>query len=353
MKEVKPWVSRWNSFNSNKALVHAEYWEPIITEHRVPPPRSISVDPSGTCQLHCPHCNASRVIGRGNRFMSIETMDKIVKLATEWGVRSVCVGGGGEPMLNPGTPYLIARLAACDIDVALVTNGVAGVAAECARAISYAGVSVDAATPKTWAEVKGVKNGVLFSRVLKTLGALAGVTDATYKFLLLPTNFHEVGEACRIAKDIGCDSFHLRPGSDAWFGQNQSIRFDALMQDRVGWQIEGARERLEDESFRIYGIVDKFDAKWQKQVSFKKCWACFTTCFISYDGSVGVCCDRRGDKRIMLGDVNTIQKEWGSERHWKIHAGIDPQACPRCTYSHVCEIVESVIIEDKMFKNFF
>ena len=72
--------------------------------------------------------------------------------------------------------------------------------------------------------------------------------------------------------------------------------------------------------------------------------------------NLGLCCDRRGDDLLMLGDslssVDDIASLWGSSKHWDIFDKIKVNECPRCTYQPHNKIFEHVIEDDNMTYRF-
>lgn len=71
---------------------------------------------------------------------------------------------------------------------------------------------------------------------------------------------------------------------------------------------------------------------------------------------VGLCCDRRGDPRLLLGanvsDLGEVARLWGSEAHWALRSRIRLSRCPRCTYQPHNQIFEQVILNDAMTFSF-
>lgn len=355
---IRQWVNKWNSFNPVKALVNVPYWKNMVDNGRVDPPLSVSVDPCGCCCLKCPHCNAAKVLNR--KMMTIKTIDFLLCLLKGWRTRSVCIGGGGESLMNPRTKYLIIGLHEIGVESAVITNGIMlhNFTQEVGF-LAYLGVSVDAATRKTWNIIKGMnsKRGapVSFERVIANLADIRrryGMLDLTYKFLVLPDNHKEVYAAVKMAKELGCTNFHLRPGGAPWFAPAVA-RYSDILREQVGNQLDRARSDFEDDKFHIYGVVSKFTDAWGINNSFKKCYASLATCYVSPDGMMGLCCDRRGDKQIELCHLLKAVMEWGGKKHLKIHEEIRTVLCPRCTYSATNEIFENFVVCDKTFQNFY
>jgi MoaA/NifB/PqqE/SkfB family radical SAM enzyme len=347
------WKDKYNPFNSLKALVHVEYWKKIIEEGVIPPPRFVSIDPCGVCNFKCPHCNANEILHKHHDKMTKPLINKITELLKDWETRAVCIGGGGEPLLNPNYKYLIDSLASLDIETGLVTNGSKLELNDSISKCKWIGISMDAATPSTYASMKGIKDTV-FNKVIHNIADVTkkGI-EITYKYLLHPMNYKEVYSAITLAKEIGCDIIHIRPGADPWFDRKNNFTFTQDMIDGVSSAIEKGRADFEDESFKIYGITHKFNPNWSIKKTFSKCYACMTNCFIDARGIIGLCCDRRGDSKIELCDIKDAKKIWGSNKHKKLQENIDVKFCPRCTYSNINEIFENVIINDKMMYNLY
>jgi len=349
---MKEWTNRYNSFNSLKALVHVKYWEQI-KKGIIPPPVFLSIDPFGGCNLGCHHCNVVESAMTGAS-LSKEQIDKIVSIINVWDTKALCIAGGGEPLIYKNTYYLINKLTDNNRASAVITNGTSILDKEALLKCAYIGISVDASTNKTWQAVKGTQHYTI-DTVFKNIEKITRTgTEITYKFLLLPQNYHEVYTACKRAKEIGCNQFHLRPGGLPWFGGNKELfTYNSTQINMVVAQIEEARHLLEDNTFKIYGVTHKFSDSWQVKNNFKKCYALYTTGYFSSNGRFGLCCDRRDDSDLMLGTIEEIAELWGGEKHKRMHSTLNIKTCPRCTYSVINEIFEHVIMKDEMLCDFF
>lgn len=291
------------------------------------------------------NCNAVEALHSDK--MSIETIDQLIKTLTLWNTKAVCIGGGGESLLNNNTHYLINELNKNNIKIGIVTNGLLlDKYTEEAKKCEWIGISVDAATPETFAKMKGI-DGSNFYKVLNNIDSLAekNITEVGYKYLIHPNNYNEIYESAKIAKDIGCNLIHIRPGGNPWF-QDIGYEFTDEMIDEALKQMERA-QNLNSSNFKVYGITHKFNKTWAAAKSFKECWGAYTACFVAPNGTVGLCCDRRGDSTLSLGSIYDPSC-WGSQKHIDMVKSINTQECPRCTLSHINEVFENVIIEDKM-----
>ena len=346
----KEWKTPYNDFNSMKALVHVKYWESIV-DGVIPPPIMVSIDPMAFCNFNCSFCNATSIMKEKEKFNK-EIIDSIVKTLRAWGTKVVCVGGGGESTLHKLFPYLLDQLRDNEIDVGVVTNGfMIDKLHEPLLRTKWVGVSIDAGIKETYSSVKGVKLET-FEKVLDNMREFSLIKDRTtlsYKYLIHPTNFNEIYQAVSLAKEIGCDYIHLRPGGDPWFELDRNeFGFSLDMVDEARSQIVRAREDFEDEGFRVYGILHKFTGGWRAKRSFANCHAGFVTGVFTADGNFGLCCDRRGDPAMVLCRHDEALEMWGSLKHINLVNDVNVKKCPRCTYSHVNEIFENVIVHDNM-----
>lgn len=359
MDQLTEWTDKYNPFNSLKALAHVKTWE-SVKDGIIPPPFFLSIDPSGICDLDCTYCNAAYTMQYSPNQLSIMDIDDIISLLKDWKVRAVCVGGGGEPLTNPHTGYLLDLLAHIGVKVGVVTNGtMIDRFLDPLSLSTWVGISVNSASAETHEKLFRSGNKT-FEKILKNIGSLVlyksrhnPSLEVTYKFLLHPNNFSEVVEAAKIAKDLGCNLIHIRPGDDPWFRLGTG-EFSITNTDRQKCieLIEEARSKYEDADFKVYGVVHKFTERWQPKRSFSVCSATMVQCLISSSGEIELCCDRRGDPALTLCKVSNAREVWGSLKHIEMVKAIQVDQCPRCTYTHVNEIFENVVFKDRMLYDF-
>lgn len=381
--DSKEWSSnkKWNPFNSDKLLAQIYRWKHIKRGNKIPQPALITIDPINVCNLHCTYCNASNILSKNNKKISTKTLLNIADFLAEWqgnpswekGVCSVCIAGGGSPLLHNGVGDFINRCVSNGIEVGVVTNGTMmhKFLDELSKCV-WVGVSVDAGCPGTF---KKIKKTDLFDKVIENIVSLVDYSKKnngklsekgqgngiSYKFLLHPDNVYDIKDAIKLAKKIGCKNFHCRPCGRSWDSKEKNLGFTFEMIDAFNQQIQDSRE-LEDENFGVFGITHKFDSSLKKSNCFEKCYAIFMTAVFSPSFTdnnkfnFSLCCDRRGDDRMILGkdieNIEDIKSLWGSEKHWSIFDKIDVTSCPRCTYSVHCTIYENCIITDNMTYNF-
>ncbi len=342
---------RYNPFNSLKNLAHVPYWRQIA-HGTAPPPIQVSVDPCRACNLECRWCNARAV--RSPRILTRAQIDDLAGGLAGWGVRTVCVAGGGEPLLHPEASWMLERFVAAGLRAGLITNGLLldrHLAA--ASALAWVGVSVDAGTAGTYRQLKGADG---FDRVVTNLAAMAaGSLRPTYKYLITPQNVDELPLAARIARESGCLALHARPACDPWDRPTEDSLIDLARYNAAA----DAAMALDGPDFGVFVVRHKVGMTLQAHNPFPQCWAVMMSCAVSpSDGGeidVHLCCDRRGDTRTLLGsvgDVAALRNLWGGPEHWRIREQIDPRTCPRCTLRPHNEIFDKAILSDSMMLDF-
>jgi len=359
MKIISEWTNKYNAFNGLKCLVHVKYWD-SIKDGIIPYPIFISIDPINLCNFDCRFCNAKMSISKGKNkhALTIEMIDKIVNILEKWKTKAVCIAGGGEPLLNPNTSYLIKKLHSKNIKIGLITNGYRlDQFVYDLKYCEWVGISIDAAKNTTYSKIKNVPLST-FQKIIDNIKTVSAhkicscdAPEITYKFLIHPLNYREIFDASYLAKQIGCNTIHIRPGGDPWFTKKGEFNFTKKQIETAKNLIEKSR-KLEDESFKVYGIMHKFTNTWEPRKSFVNCYAIYTTMYIAPNGKVGLCCDRRGDPILELSDIDSIDTDWGGPKHLELLNKIDVNKCPRCTYTPVNEIFENVILKDKMLYDF-
>jgi len=370
-QEWKP-SKKWNPFNSGKLLAHVDRWQKIARGQEIPPPVLVTIDPTNRCNLDCSWCNAKTVRARGGDISEKSLMD-IAKFVGQWGVRAVCIAGGGEPMLHPAFGQLIAALMVNNIRIGVVTNGTKiDDFQQYLLFCDWVGISIDAGTAGTHASIK--KRNVfdnLVNQAERLINMARGLNrplskpglgnGVFWKYLVSPENIDEMIDAADMAKCLGFKGIHYRPAGRVFGDGDSSPMFQAQDVTAFNRQLSTAFDLHDTENFSVYGVQHKFTEKLEPCHNFRKCMAVFMTAVFMppTDGGdgfdLGLCCDRRGDAATTLpnADCIDVKNSWGSERHWAVAAKINPaQQCPRCTYAPHNEIFEQVIETDNMTCDF-
>jgi GTP 3',8-cyclase len=117
----------------------------IITDSLGRPIRDLRISVTDRCNFRCRYCMPREVFGTDHEFLPrrailrFEEIHRIVRVASELGVRKVRITGG-EPLLRRELPVLVGMLSQVpDLEIALTTNG--SLLPDRAEALAEAGLS--------------------------------------------------------------------------------------------------------------------------------------------------------------------------------------------------------------------
>lgn len=356
---IEEWQSPYNPFNPIKILLWRQHLDGCARGDYLPP-ISLNLYLTNVCSHNCWHC-----LNWGWRQKSPASMPpghalKLADFSREWGIKSVCIGGGESTLHDELAPVLY-RLKENNIPIGIATNGGSHLTEEKLKAMAeccdWIGFSIDAGDGQTYSKIHGVDESEL-GKVLNNMGKLANMgADVTYKMLIHPTMVHTIYQAATTAKTLGATSIQMRPVG--WVNIERTkgqppLDFKPVL-PLLDEQVGAARE-LEDDNFKVYCVLQKFGRELETKVKFSRCWAAPLTITAGADGWWYNCCDvmdREWNKLCTYyPEPREILKFWSSEEHRERVKSIDPKQCPRCTFSSYQQIVEKVILEDKMNMSF-
>lgn len=359
------WTEPFNSFNSWKGLLYAEHYKGILNG-RFLPPIEVSIDPTYSCNVDCVWCNSRRILHRAEKHgqsMTPEHLIRLVGFLIDWGVQGFCYAGGGEPSLHPALWDAMLAVKAGGRQNAIITNGIAvdtyrkqEIAATSCR---WIGVSLDAATPERYAEVK--KTGPkVFNKVLDNIRAIVSIAkergcqcDVAVKYLIHPSNADQIAQACEVARDLGVAHFHARPAaSENIEGLGETLDFPM---DVINKQLAQCLE-MQTDTFKTFGVRHKFTGSFNLQHGFSRCLSAPLGLQCGADGNCYCCVDWRGCPDFVLGthfpEPERILDFWGSPKHREFLAKVKVEKCPRCTYGVYARQIEQAVEADAMCTNF-
>ncbi|HRZ85370.1 MAG TPA: radical SAM protein [Candidatus Paceibacterota bacterium] len=364
----KEWKDKYNSFNSDKGLTYfeshykpiAEWWE---GNNNLPAPIELSLDPAHVCNYQCGHCNAQRYlvinpdeVPTDRKIMTKEHLRNLIDFMSDWGVRGVCLGGGGEPLMNKNVWELPSYIAKKGMKSSYATNGslINEKIAEEMMNCRWVGVSLDSGTKEVF---KKVHNIDMFDKVIKNLELIIrkkeetkSKIDIAYKFLIRPDNWQDIYTACKLAKEIGVRDFHARPADLERKDYKSVIKLNYDL-DEIHDLFRKCHDLEKNDKFRVFTIMHKFDPEFKVKHGFSRCCSSPLMIQVCSNGGVYVCADHRLEERFKLCDhyphIDKISELWGSEKHRDILKSINVnKECGRCTYGVYAIQCEKLAIEN-------
>ncbi len=306
-------------FSGDKILWHAEALRQL-QRGEVPPPITVELDLTNTCNLACPYCtNAEYKAARGES-LDLATAARVLTELAELGTKAVTFTGGGEPLCHSGVEQLLCLAHDLGLDVALITNGVRLDAIDLEDLVwrlRWVRVSLDAHDPETYRLSKGRDE---FSRVIENVRALVEAkrlaeceTTLGLGYLTDAANCQHFAEFARLGRALGVDYVQARPLTFLP-GDPRAAQYPP------GFSWPALREALkeETESFKVYASLPKYeDIETLHQRPYRACTGVYFSCVVGATGDVWTCCHLRGNERFSLGNVEArlFAEIWGDVGH--------------------------------------
>jgi MoaA/NifB/PqqE/SkfB family radical SAM enzyme len=302
---------------------------------RLTGPLIVEFDPTTACNLSCPECISGDLLNRG-----AIPEDRVRSLIDEFargGVQGIIFIGGGEPLAHKAMPRPLKWAKDAGLAVGLTTNGT--LIERCidtiANHVDWTRVSVDAGTPGTFQDFRPSRIPDAFNLILRGIERLAKVKRGALgmSFLIIQrrrgatttTNAHEIYQAAKRAKGVGCDYFEIRPMVNE---THSLVPFDKELGSIVASQYAECLG-LEDERFEIAAsrsirhLAEHTDPLQPK--TYTRCPAMELRTLVTPSG-IYPCPYMRGreDKRLGHLDDGPFDKFWTSEARRMAARRTDP-----------------------------
>jgi MoaA/NifB/PqqE/SkfB family radical SAM enzyme len=225
-----------------------------------------------------------------------------------------------------------------DIHVGVTTNGtLLGKFHEQSLLTKWLRVSVDAGSPKVFAEFRPHRSGrSQFELVIRNMSNFAkaktGLLGFSYLILskyaasgdLVTTNASDIFRAAKLAKEIGCDYFEVKPAFDL---MHYLQRQDNFVSAKTMEQLDLSRA-LADDTFRIIAPHTLDEALRGSEGQPKDYRTCPTTDLrtVVTPSGVYVCPYHRGNLQMKIGDAVTTSfvEIWTSQRRKEVMKNLNP-----------------------------
>lgn len=345
----REWTAPASPFDSKKVLWWRERLDQFYAAVDLPPvstcatssfeflhpPVTVDIEPTNACDVRCPWCYTRDFRKRAVGHMNGQRLVELPEFLRAWGVQSVQVTGGGEPLLHPRIDEFFTGLAAARLPWGLITNGINlnwARAETVGYTAAWCGVSVDAGTPQTWGQVKAREASGFFT-VLKNIEKLKtaagrGRCQVAYKFLLHPTNAGDVLAAAGVARELGCDDLHIRAAYGATWTDEQRATAREQLAELATWP---------EDALRRHVVTHKFALDGTPQAVFPRCVATPLLLTLSADSCAYWCQDHRGEVPFRLCGFTTtleqLRESWGGLEHARGLRNVNPRQCAKCTFS--------------------
>lgn len=323
MKQIKYYGEIASPFNLGKVFLHREKIEQLLAGE-IPLPTTAEIDlTTGVCNFRCPHCCFKTYQKHKKHFFKEKDFYSLISDFTALGIKGIEFVGGGEPTMHPQIADFISFVHKSGLQVGLATNGsFLEKIFPVASCLTWARVSLDAATSETYALVHGV-NQKIFKEIIKKVKKLISLAPTDVfgvGFLMVPNNLQEIKSAALLAKKLKARYFQVRPAICLkWTPEQISFAEEQTME----------AVKLADENFQVFFRRLGWKHLCQKR-RYEHCLSSSLTTVIEADGNVSLCNLKRGQPEWSLGNLrkNSFKEIWFSARHRQLINKIKLRDCP-------------------------
>jgi len=254
----------------------------------------MEISPSGACNHRCKFC-ALDFMGYQQRYLDVDILTNFMADAYNHGLKSVMLGGEGEPLLHKWITDITKNLHDIGLDVACTSNGALLTKWKAERMLPYLSwlkVSVDAGTEMTYREVHGTKP-TQFKIVLNNMTFAADLRakhgyecSLGMQALLLPENESEMMLLASMAKDIGMDYVVIKP-----YSQHKSSDTRLYKDVEYGKYDEMQEElsQLDDDNFKVVFRSRAMQTWDEGKLSLNTCYALPFWAYLDAGGNLWGC----------------------------------------------------------------
>jgi MoaA/NifB/PqqE/SkfB family radical SAM enzyme len=322
-----------------KAILSARSFRPLYVKLKI----------NYGCNLKCQMCKHWRE--RREPPISMDRFKEVIGELAELGCKKIHFSGG-EPMLRPQLPDLVAHASGLGLRVTLTTNGTL-IDKEKAKALIQAGlrgvnVSIDSPIRKVHEKVRGLQGS--FKTTTKAVSlfrryAHKGKLTVRINTVVSRENYFSLAALPDLAHGLGADGINLIPVDDHC-GEHLSMRKKdiALFNEEIASHIETRARELgvsitdedtfpfgRDESEIRLGRAGRYAFGYYSRYP---CYAPWTHSLIDFNGMVYVCCMTR-EQIPPLGDLKTrsFKEIWNGAAYQSIRQRMHPPSlkpCQRC-----------------------
>jgi len=324
-------------------------------------PRILFIELTTECNLNCKMC-FRRTMTEPRGFMDEKLFKKILNDAEECGVDFIWFGGWGEPTYHPKFLEFAEDVKSRGFKLGINTNGTL-LSPDYAEKLVKLGVdritiSIDAAMPQTYAEIRGgVLKNILSATSLihgmkKSIGTLYPILEFSY--VMMKSNADEVLKLFEIAEKHGVGRIiisNVIPISESLV--SECIYGNSFNYERIVEKI--AIKTLET---NVGAAVPEFELKTERRCLFIENNACCVT----WNGEVTPCYNflhnyiayvygvRKEMKQISFGNIKdkSLGEIWRSPEYQKFRFKVRYFKFPSCTdckFHDICDFATSNLMD--------
>lgn len=295
------------------------------------PPITLDIDLTTLCSNRCPNCTYLDQRKLPARLLPTDLAKKVIKQATDFGIKAITFTGGGEPVLHPDFAEIVAFSRQQGLKAGLITSGhdySQQIAERTLPYFSWIRFSLDAGSPDVYAATHGL-NAKHFQRTVDNIRKASAIREKNKlpvilgaSYLVFQPNQTDFKAAIDLALGkMGLDRLQFKPmrlanshlPGGAYFNFENLVSANKLLE-----------EIMHDSPYADRIILSRFSMQTKRV--YRRCLGQQWTTALGSDGKLYVCCEHKYDQRFLLGDLSTdsLPDIWRSERRKKFVESLEP-----------------------------
>lgn len=360
-----------SEYSSLKVFHHQDKLQQLKEGKQIVP-LHVQIFPSDLCNQACLGCSyrtpgyfASKLFSvrenehenfNPNRMIPYEKLIEILDDCKEMGIKAIETSGGGESTIHPKAKDFFRYGLDLGLDMALVTNGMLlyKFFEELLR-FKWVRVSIDAGTPTTYANYRGVSPEVYyrvwdqveeFVRLKKDIKSDVVIGIG---FVLNKDNWPEVISCTERARIAGVDNVRI-----SGLFQSENEKYFEEFYDGAASLCRRAKD-LETKKFRVFNMFgERVEDLKQHAPDYRFCGKQQFNTLIGGDQNVYRCCVVAYNEMGLIGSVKNrrFKDLWFSQEKQADFDKFDARGCPRCMFNFTNRTINYALDEKPVHVNY-
>ena len=309
--------------------MNEEYSNLKIVKHLTQPVdnygiKFIQIDLHNKCNYDCAHCSSKMYEDFSpSDSLNIDKLVEFLDYMKSCGVKAIEITGGGEPTLYKHLDILLSDKLKSDFEFAVVTNGsMLGNSRifNLLEGATWIRLSIDAAGHDTYKKVHNCNIDIY--NVLESASKFkkANPNSTTgFSFLILKSNYQEIYDAGRLAKEYGFDNIRYSAFYDRKGAPDMDDKLGAIK------DLFLHAKELQSDSFSVFTFEERFSELY-KLSRPRFCYYSKIVTALAANGNLYRCCAL---KNTSEGLIASIYKEGYKEKLSSLEFP-DVALCPPC-----------------------
>jgi GTP 3',8-cyclase len=296
--------------DDHKLLYHEKELKSVMEGEQIVP---IYVDLGihNACNFRCVHCGPG-FRGHGNHYIKCEPLLQLMKDMGNSGVKSVLIGGTGEPSLNPNMVEAIEVGKKYGLDLALTSNGALLAQDKLERILphlTWMRFNILATSEEFFYDMHQPlkKRGNIRENVINNLRSAVEIKRKHNLDVLINVvtcvfeeNFQDIESTVKLVKEIGIDYIMIKPPSVNQKNVEEYNKFNVSLFDK--YKSLEKLEKYSTDEFSVFVRWNAFDDGHKKE--YNKCYGLPFIWQIDGDGGVYACGSFLQEAKYCYGNIN-------------------------------------------------